>query len=89
MPDPSMLTVTGRLTVYGYDWCEDTTRARQAFDASGVAFDYVDMDSDAAAKATIHLAEYFATPVVVTHTGAVFVEPSDDELAVISGDAVG
>ena len=81
MPDPSLLPVPAELTVYGYDWCEDTTRARDAFDAAGATFVYVDMDGDAVAKATVHLAGYFSTPVIVTVAGRVFVEPSDEELA--------
>ena len=68
------------VTVYGAAWCEDTTRARQHFDAADLLYRYVDLDEDVAAKAQVTDAGYLATPVVVTATGQVFVEPSDDEL---------
>jgi glutaredoxin len=69
--------------VYGRDTCEDTTRARQHLTAAGVAFRYRRVDEDEAAGALVHGAGYFATPVVVTPSGAIYVEPSDDELEAI------
>lgn len=68
------------VTVYGAAWCEDTTRAREHFDAAGMPYRYVDLDEDLAAKAQLTDAGHLATPVVVTATGQVFVEPSNDEL---------
>ena len=35
--------------VYGADWCEDTTHAREYLDRLGVAYEYVDVEQDAAA----------------------------------------
>jgi len=69
------------ITVYGYDWCEDTTRARAHFDAAGVAYDYVNYEVDPAAKALVHDAGYGSTPVVITPQGTLFMEPSDEKLA--------
>ena len=68
------------LTVFGYDWCEDTTASRRWLTARGVPFRYVDMDADAAVKAAVRQAGYGATPTIVTPAGAVVVEPSDAEL---------
>ena len=75
------------VTVYGAAWCEDTTRAREHFDAAGMPYRYVDLDEDVAAKAQLTDAGYLATPTVVTATGQVFVEPSNDELDGIVGSA--
>jgi hypothetical protein len=67
--------------VYGYDWCEDTTRARHHFDAAGVAYVYVNYADDPAAKASVHGAGYGSTPVVITPQGTLFMEPTNEELA--------
>ena len=76
------------ITVYGYDWCEDTTRAREHFDAIGVAYTYVNYELDPAAKDVVHGAGYRSTPVVVTPQGSLFMEPSDAELAgIVAGMA--
>ena len=70
--------------VYGRDTCEDTTRAREHLTAAGVPFDYLRIDEDEAAGELVHGAGYFATPVVVTPAGVIYVEPTDEELATIS-----
>ncbi len=73
--------------VYGLDTCDDTTRARAAFDAAGFAYRYVNYDLEPAAKALVHGAGYTHTPVVVLPGGTLFIEPSDDELAgIVAGD---
>jgi len=90
MPDPSLLPLTTVPTICGFDWYDDTTRARRAFEAAGATFLYVDMDQDAAAKAQVRgAAAYAATPVIVIPGGAVHVEPSDEELAAILGALAG
>ncbi len=80
MPDPSDLPRVEMLTVFGYDWCEDTTASREWLTARGVPFTYVDMDRDAEAKEAVRGAGYLATPTIVTPSGAVVVEPSEAEL---------
>lgn len=69
--------------VYGLDTCDDTTRARQYLEAAGRAFRYVRLNLDTSVRSRLHAAGYLATPVVVTPAGALFVEPTDEELAVI------
>lgn len=69
------------VTVYGVDTCDDTTRARDHFDAAGLGYTYVNYDDDPAAKALVHGAGYGSTPVVITPQGSLFMEPSDEELA--------
>ena len=73
--------------VYGLDTCEDTTRARERFDAAGHAYRYVRLDVDTAARDRLHAAGYRATPVVLTPGGATVMEPSDAELDAMMGDA--
>ena len=81
------LPAVDTVTVYGIDTCEDTSRARNHFDAAGLIYRYVNYDLDPAAKALVHAAGYTHTPVVVTPQGTLFVEPSDEELAGIVASA--
>lgn len=69
--------------VYGLDTCEDTARTLDYLDAAGLAFRYVRLDVDRTTRDRLHAAGYLATPVVVTPTGMLSVEPTDDELAAI------
>jgi glutaredoxin len=69
--------------VYGLDTCEDTTRARERFDAAAHAYRYVRLDVDTAARDRLHAAGYRATPVVLTPGGSIAMEPSDAELDTI------
>ena len=73
--------------VYGLDTCEDTTRAREHFDAAGHAYRYVRLDVDTVARDRLHAAGYRATPVVLTPGGAIAMEPSDTELDAMMGVA--
>ena len=68
------------LTVYGVDWCEDTTRARRHLYAADVRYRYVRLDEDHTARMQLHASGYRATPVVVTPAGHLFVEPTDEQL---------
>ena len=69
--------------VYGLDTCDDTTRARDYLGAAGRAFRYVRLNIDTGIRDRLHAAGYVATPVVVTPTGMLYVEPTDEELAAI------
>ncbi len=74
------LPSVAELTVFGYDWCDDTTASREWLTARGVPFRYVDMDVDKDARAVVRGAGYLATPTIVTPAGAIVVEPSEAEL---------
>lgn len=87
MMEPTALQPAEIILVYGRDTCDDTTRARAHLDAAGVAFRYTRIDEDEAAGDLVHAAGYFATPVVVTPAGAIYVEPTDEELDAIAGRA--
>ena len=69
--------------IYGRDTCEDTSRAREHLERAGVPFRYRRVDEDDDARALVHGAGYFATPVVVTPSGTIHVEPTDEELDAI------
>jgi glutaredoxin len=83
MTGPATLLPAEIVLVYGRDTCDDTTRAREHLTAAGVAFRYTRIDEDEAAGDLVHAAGYFATPVVVTPAGAIYVEPTDEELGAI------
>ena len=80
MTEPAALQPAEIVLVYGRDTCDDTTRAREHLTAAGVSFRYQRVDEDEAAGALVHGAGYFATPVVVTPAGVIYVEPTDEEL---------
>jgi glutaredoxin len=67
--------------IYGVDTCEDTTRARERFDAAGRAYRYIRLDEDTTVRDRLHAAGYASTPVVVTPGGTLAMEPSDEILA--------
>jgi mycoredoxin len=87
MPKPHTLPVTDVVTVYGADWCADCRRAKRYLEATRTPYDWVDLDADPAAQALVDAAGYRAIPVVVTPSGQVLVEPSNDELANVIGSA--
>jgi mycoredoxin len=83
----SRLPIPGIVTVYGAEWCGDCRRAKRVLEASGVPFRYVDLEADPAAQRLVDDAGYRSIPVIVTPAGEVLVEPSDDELATVTGSA--
>jgi len=79
-PDPVPLAVPDELTVYGADWCGDCRRAKRHLDAAGVAYRWVDLTQDRAAKGMLAAAGLRAIPVIATVDGRILVEPSNAEL---------
>jgi mycoredoxin len=67
--------------VYGADWCEDTRHAREFLDRLGVQYQYVDIESDAAAAAWVreHNDGKELKPTVDV-AGQLLSTPSDHEL---------
>lgn len=66
--------------IHGFDWCEDTTRARERFSAAGRAFRYVDLEAAPDTKDALHALALRSTPVIVMPDGRVEMEPDDDVL---------
>lgn len=67
--------------VYGADWCEDTTRAREFLNRVGVPYQYVNIEEDAAAAAWVrqHNDGKERKPTVDIN-GQVLSTPTDHEL---------
>jgi mycoredoxin len=84
MPD---LPIPAVVTVYGADWCGDCRRAKRFLEATGVPYRYVDLEADPVSQQLIDDAGYRAIPIVVTPAGDVLIEPSNDELAAVTGSA--
>lgn len=80
-PAPVPLQAPDELTVYGADWCGDCRRAKRHLDAAGVAYRWVDILQDQAAKQRLAAAGLRAIPVIATPDGRILVEPSNPALA--------
>ncbi|CAN5708414.1 mycoredoxin [soil metagenome] len=83
-PDPTTrdepLTSPSELTVYGSDWCGDCVRAKRWLDSAGVAYRWVDLKKDPAAKEMLSAAGLRAIPVIIAPDGRMLVEPSNAEI---------
>jgi glutaredoxin len=67
-----------RITMYGAAWCGDCRRSKAVLDASGVEYDYVDVEaSKEAADAVVAISSRTSIPVIVLPDGSHLVEPSD------------
>ncbi len=71
------------ITVYGADWCPDCRRSKRFLAEQRVAYDWIDIDADADAKATIERLNGGAAiiPTIVFLDGTHLAEPTDEELA--------
>ena len=71
-----------KILVYGAEWCGDCHRTRALFDQYSVAYDYLDIDADPAAKAAmLALVDGRNTiPTIIFTDGSIMQEPSNDEL---------
>ena len=71
------------IKVYGADWCEDTTRTREQLDGLGVAYEYIDVEQDAAASTWITAQNNGKrkTPTVDIGGGKLLFEPTNEEMA--------
>ena len=71
------------ITMYGTGWCGDCKRAKQFFGEQRVHYDFVDVESDPAAKAKVDGLNDGKTiiPTIVFEDGSILVEPSNAELA--------
>lgn len=67
--------------VYGADWCEDTHATRQQLDRLGIAYEYINVESDARAQAWVKQQNggKQRTPTVDIR-GRIIVEPDENEL---------
>jgi thioredoxin reductase (NADPH) len=75
------------ITVYGTTWCSDCKRAKQLLAEQRVAYDFVDVDTDAEGLEVVHRVNDGKSiiPVIVLDDGSTLVEPSNAELAAALG----
>ena len=69
------------ITMYGAEWCSDCRRAKTVLDASGVAYEYVDLEAvPEAADTALSISGRTNIPVITFADGSHLVEPSNAEL---------
>lgn len=69
------------LTMYGAAWCSDCRRSKKLLDASGILYEYVDLEArPEAAHIARGISGRTSIPVIVFPDGSHVVEPTDDEL---------
>jgi thioredoxin reductase (NADPH) len=78
------------ITVYGAPWCPDCKRAKAFLSSHRIAYDWVDIDQDAAGLARVQEIQRGGRtiPTIVFSDGSVLLEPTDEELAARLGIAV-
>ncbi|MFN8073940.1 MAG: FAD-dependent oxidoreductase [Kineosporiaceae bacterium] len=71
------------ITLYGTSWCSDCKRSKAFLGEQRIAYDYVDVDADAAGREVVqsHNDGKDVIPTIVFDDGSVLVEPSNAELA--------
>lgn len=75
-----MTTDTG-ITMYGAAWCGDCRRSKAVLDASGVQYEYVDLEATPEKADEAHaISGRTNIPVIVFPDGSHVVEPSDADL---------
>lgn len=77
-----MPETTVRPRMFGADWCGDCRRSKAQLDASGVDYEYVDVEAvvDGADRARA-ISGRTNIPVILFADGSHLVEPSNAELA--------
>ncbi len=75
--------MTQSIKMYGTTWCPDCRRAKQVFEAEGVAYEWIDISNDPEAAALVERINggYRSVPTIVFPDGDVMVEPSSPALA--------
>ena len=69
--------------LYGTPWCGDCRRSRRFLENKGIAYTYIDIETDPAATAEVERLNggYQSVPTIVFPDGSVLVEPSNRDLA--------
>ena len=71
------------IQVYGTEWCGDCRRSKLFLTQKQIAYEWIDIDKDAQAKALVleKNAGKAMVPTIVFADGSFLVEPSNQELA--------
>ncbi len=77
------MAATQTITMYGTTWCQDCKQAKKFFGEHRVAYDFIDVDHDAAGLRVVEEtnAGKRIIPTIFFPDGSVLVEPSNAELA--------
>jgi mycoredoxin len=71
------------IILYGTMWCGDCRRSRRFLESKGIAYTYIDIETDDDAAVEVERINhgYKSVPTIVFPDGTVLVEPSNRELA--------
>lgn len=71
-----------KITFYGATWCADCRRAKQYLDDRGIAYEYINIDTEpGAAEKVVEINKGFQSiPTIVFPDGEILVEPSNEQL---------
>ncbi len=71
-----------KIVMYGAEWCGDCRRSKRFMDSNNIAFEYINVDEDAAAadKVLEINGGMKSIPVIVFEDGTHLTEPSDIDL---------
>ncbi|HWQ47107.1 MAG TPA: glutaredoxin domain-containing protein [Longilinea sp.] len=77
-----MAEETKPIIVYGTTWCGDTRRARTILDENKIAYEFIDIDKDMAAREFVEKTNkgFRSVPTMVFPDQTILVEPSSDQL---------
>jgi mycoredoxin len=76
-----MTSSPSTITVFGADWCRDCVRTKSQLDSLGVAYTYVDLETDPpAADIAREISGRTSIPVVVYPDSSHHVEPSNADV---------
>jgi mycoredoxin len=71
-----------KIVMYGAEWCGDCRRSKRFMDGNNVAYEYINVDEDAAAADKVMEINggMKSIPVIVFEDGTHLTEPSDIDL---------
>jgi mycoredoxin len=71
-----------KIVMYGAEWCGDCRRSKKFLDGNNVAYEYINVDEDAAAadKVVEINGGMKSIPVILFEDGTHLTEPSDNDL---------
>jgi glutaredoxin len=77
------MTPEASLIVYGTTWCPDCRRATRFFDENHIAYTWIDIDKDKAARAEVERLNrgMRSVPTILFPDGSMLVEPRTEALA--------
>jgi glutaredoxin-like protein len=75
------MTSSAPVTLFGAEWCIDCRRTKAQLDSLGVAYEYIDLETDpAAADVAREISGRTSIPVVVYPDSSHHVEPSNADV---------